>query len=201
MKFYDTKETENFMINMPKGNLVEFGVYIGNNLWQLIKSAMLIGNDFTNAYGFDSFQGLPQETKGIYHNPAWEVGTFNLVKDLNLQSIEHAIQVVRNRVGNKAVLIPGWFEDTCNEYWGNILHDSVSYIHVDCDLHSSAKTCLEFSFKYKICKPGCIFRFDDIASTPANAGEQLALDDCTKEFDISWEQLGTNVFIYRGQKI
>jgi len=206
--FLTVEDTLPLMYNMPNGSLLEAGVYNGNTLTRLIGLAQQSARTFHAVFGYDSFQGLPKETTGLWENPDWQEGAFNVQRDHGLASINEAIDFIIKKVKEvkssetALYLYPGFFEDTMTESQA-LIHSTlypISYFHIDCDLHSSTKTCLEWALKYKIMLSGCIIRFDDIASTPEGAGQKLALKVAAAKFNVKWDQVADNVFIYRDSK-
>lgn len=99
-----------------EGLFLEFGVYEGVTTNIIAKYTPVL-------YGFDSFLGLPEEW-----NAANEKGRFN-------------------RSGNPPVLPPnvhlakGWFQETLPVFVSEHL-EPIAFVHIDCDLYSSAKTVL-----------------------------------------------------------
>ena len=92
-------------------------------------------------YGFDSFLGLPED---------WHPGFGKGEYDIN-----GAIPPCNNNVQ----LIKGWFDETLPNFMKEKKGQQCSYIHIDCDLYSSAKYVLE-QLKNNIGK-GTIICFDE----------------------------------------
>jgi hypothetical protein len=102
----------------PQGGMaLEFGVYAGTTL-KIIATAR--GGEAV--YGFDSFEGLPETWRSGY--PA---GTFGVESLPDVPGSE---------------LVVGWFDDVLPGFMAE--HPGpVDFLHVDCDLYSSAKTVLD----------------------------------------------------------
>ena len=113
--------------------ILEFGVRYGTSIRQL---ASLTSKPL---YGFDSFEGLPedwhQESKLIY-------------------STSGRIPKVPAHV----TLIPGWFEETLPVFLEKHGED-IALINIDCDIYSSTKTVLDL-LSPRI-KKGTIILFDE----------------------------------------
>ena len=116
------------------GLFLEFGVATG----QTINTIASLKPDLT-IYGFDSFQGLPEDWR-----KGWPKGTF--------------AQASLPKVRDNCELIVGMFEKTLPDFLSS-KQKSVSFIHMDCDLYSSAKTVLECCASYV--KPGTVIVFDE----------------------------------------
>ncbi len=120
-------------MSLQQGLILEFGVRYGTSIRQL---ASLTSHPI---YGFDSFEGLPenwhQESKEIY-------------------STRGKIPKVPAHV----TLIPGWFEDTLPLFLAKHEED-IALINIDCDIYSSTKTVLDL-LSPRI-KKGTIIIFDE----------------------------------------
>ncbi len=101
-------------------NYLEFGVATGRSI-NIIAS--LVPNN-TTVYGFDTFEGLPEDWAG--HSAT--SGTFK--------------QARFPKVLKNVVLIQGLFENTLPDFKEHML-GGISFCHIDCDLYSSTRTVLE----------------------------------------------------------
>lgn len=104
----------------PTGGMaLEFGVYTGSTL-KIIATARSDGK----VYGFDSFQGLPEDWRNGFPS-----GTFTVDGLPDVSGAE---------------LVVGWFEETLEGFLAT--HQGpVDFLHVDGDLYSSAKTVLDLA--------------------------------------------------------
>lgn len=102
----------------PKGGLaLEFGVWAGRSLRVIAEARGGRG-----VFGFDSFQGLPEDYR-------WDVGAGTFAVD-RLPDVPGAELVI------------GWFAETLPGFLA--AHPGpVDFVHVDSDLYSSAATVLE----------------------------------------------------------
>ena len=120
-------------ILLEHGLILEFGVRHGTSIRQLAS--------FTSKmiYGFDSFEGLPED----WHKESKEI-----------YSTKGKIPKVPNHVS----LISGWFDKTLPSFLE--IHESdIALINIDCDIYSSTKTVLDL-LKSHI-KKGTIIIFDE----------------------------------------
>ncbi|MDF2995670.1 MAG: macrocin-O-methyltransferase family protein [Xanthobacteraceae bacterium] len=120
----------------PNGLLMEFGVWSGNTINRI---ADHVGSSRT-VHGFDSFEGLPEDWTGSYRK-----GTFNLHG--KLPSVRPNVE-----------LHVGWFSDTLPKFM-EISNDTISFLHIDCDLYSSTKTIFDNLGERLV--PGSIILFDE----------------------------------------
>jgi predicted O-methyltransferase YrrM len=121
----------------PGGLALEFGVYSGTTL------AIIAKLRDGGVYGFDSFEGLPEDWRSTF-----AAGTF-------------AVDELPHVPG--AELVVGWFDDTLPGFLAE--HPGpVSFLHVDGDLYSSAKTVLDLCGPRLV--PGSIVIFDEYFNYP-----------------------------------
>jgi predicted O-methyltransferase YrrM len=107
-----------------------------------------------NLYGFDSFEGLPEQ---------WRIGfpkgAFNL--NGSLPSVHKSVTLVK-----------GWFDETI-PLWMNS-NKSYSYIdilHIDCDLYSSTKTI--FDNLHSMINQKTIIVFDELINYPTFKNHEI----------------------------
>lgn len=127
---------------LPKGHLMEFGVYVGHSINYL---ADLVPN--RKFHGFDSFEGLPEEwvRDKDAKQGTLRKGHFRMGK----------LPEVRSNV----TLHKGWFNDTL-PVWLQDNPGEVAFIHNDSDIYSSSI----FTLKMLDCRmvPGTIILFDEL---------------------------------------
>jgi predicted O-methyltransferase YrrM len=123
----------------PEGGLaLEFGVYSGTTLGIISKH-----RDGRQVYGFDSFEGLPEDWRA-----AFPAGRFAVDAPPEVPGAE---------------LVVGWFADTLPGFLDS--HDgSVDFLHVDADLYSAAVTVLDHVGPRL--RPGSIIVFDEFFNYP-----------------------------------
>jgi tetratricopeptide (TPR) repeat protein len=120
-------------ISLQDGLILEFGVRHGTSIRQL---ALLTSKPI---YGFDSFEGLPED----WHQESKEV---------------YSTRGKIPKVPAHVTLIPGWFEETLPLFLEK--HgEEIALINIDCDIYSSTKTVLDF-LSPRI-KKGTIIIFDE----------------------------------------
>ncbi|QTH42271.1 class I SAM-dependent methyltransferase [Cohnella sp. LGH] len=157
---------------VANGLYLEFGVYEGNSLNQI---ALLVPTE--TVYGFDSFEGLPEDWY-----PGNEKGTFAVTQ---LPNVCSNIQLVK-----------GWFDETLPTFLENN-NQKCAFIHVDCDLYSSTRTVFN-ELKNRIVS-GTIIVFDEYFNYPNwKNGEYKAFMEFIEESGFSFEYLG---FIPRGWQV
>lgn len=138
--FSDTLEmiSDGLSIAPEDGLVLEFGVATGRTITR-------IGQQRRGPiYGFDSFEGLPEDWY-----PGYEKGTF----------AREALPSVPANVE----LIKGWFNETLPGFLEKN-PDPVSYVNIDCDLYSSTAFVLK-KLQDRIV-PGTVIQFDEYFNYP-----------------------------------
>lgn len=118
------------------GMALEFGVYKGITINHMAEAA-----PERQFFGFDSFEGLPEEWAG---------------------SRSSEINFNRGgkppRVRSNVTLIKGWFNETLPPFLTSNT-GPIAFLHIDCDLYSSTKTVLDLVAGRLA--PGCVIVFDE----------------------------------------
>lgn len=143
---------------------LEFGVYLGRTLNYLADRRPSV-----TFYGFDSFEGLREPWR------CSRPGKFDLRGEM---------PSVRSNVR----LIKGWFEESLPAFLSR--HgDACSFVHVDSDLYSSAKTVLNLLTPYFMA--GTILVFDEFFNYPGwQDGEYRAFSEWVREHNVRFEFIG-----------
>jgi O-methyltransferase len=126
-------------VDIP-GDMAELGVYLGGSA-RVIASAC----PEKRLHLFDTFEGLP-ETEAAERDPHGHLG-----KGL---FAGNAVAVCATMRGAKYELHPGLFPETVDRMEGRF-----SFVHVDCDLYSSARAAIDWFWPRM--SPGGIMFFDD----------------------------------------
>jgi hypothetical protein len=126
-----------------EGLNAEFGVKDGKTIKMLCQK-----NAFKNKiiYGFDSFEGLPEDWAGTR------------VKKGRLTR-----KGVIPKLPKNIVAIKGWFADTLPEFLNN-KNNKFSFIHIDCDIYKSTKDI--FDNIENFVRKGTVIVFDEYFNYP-----------------------------------
>jgi hypothetical protein len=194
---------------MPRdGMLVEFGVLNGSCLRRLIRGSIDVNNPFNAVWGFDSWEGLPEETKGIWENPDWKAGAFSLKEDINVKTNKECIEFVKKRVYEfvpeedcpKLNFVSGFFDKSLTAELGKVFTDGVSYAHIDVDIHRSTLEVLTWIFDNNMLMQNAVVRFDDWLYNGRLAGNNLAFAQITNRYEVVWQQISSNVYLYSSHR-
>jgi hypothetical protein len=128
-----------------KGLFVELGVCTGRTINFL--GAL---NPHTTIYGFDSFEGLPEDW--LRKDIVITKGTFGFKDPNTLPPVLHNV-----------TLIKGLFQDTLPKFVQEH-REPIALLHVDSDLYSSAKAAFDILGDRIV--PGTIIVFDELYNYP-----------------------------------
>jgi hypothetical protein len=157
---------------MHKGLVLEFGVATGRTLNHFAR--LLPGK---TVYGFDGFQGLPEDWTSRMRRGFFARDSLPAVRD-NCQ------------------LVVGWFDQTLPK-WIKANHQPVALLHVDCDLYSSTVTILN-NLRHQIVS-GTVIVFDEYINYPGwQLDEFRAWQEYVKKHNIRYEYIGR---VSRHQKV
>lgn len=150
-----------------QGLWLEFGVSTGASL------RVIAGQTQARIYGFDSFEGLPEDWVRGEGRPTLKRGSFRGDPEA---------------VPSHVTLVPGLFADTLPRFVEG--HpEVVAFMHVDCDIYASAKTVFS-SFCHKL-TPGTVIVFDELFNYPNFADHEMrALLETASEQGLEYEYLG-----------
>lgn len=144
------------------GLILEFGVYSGDTINHIAKQ---LPN--RTVHGFDSFKGLPENWKA-----GFDKGRFACKPPTVEKNVELHI---------------GWFEDSIPKFL-ETHNEKIAYLHVDCDLYSSAKTIFDKLGKY--IKVGTVIAFDEYFNYPGwEKGEFLAFQQFISKSKLKYQYL------------
>jgi predicted O-methyltransferase YrrM len=152
-EFFNPRATLEHALGLaPQGGMaLEFGVFEGRSLAVIAEARRGL-----DVYGFDSFEGLPEDYRPHVRQGAFALDRLPLVEG--------------------AELVVGWFDDTLPGFLKT--HPGpVDFLHVDSDLYSSAVTVL--TLVGPRLQPGSIVIFDEFFNYPGwdDSGEFRAWEE------------------------
>lgn len=154
---------------IPSGLWVELGVGAGRSIRFLAKQFPL-----RSIYGFDSFLGLPEDW--VRENHIIPKGTY--------------VQNHLPEVPSNVHLIQGLFQETLPSFAAKQTQ-SISFLHVDCDLYSSTQEALKI-LKHLIV-PETIILFDEFYNYPGYQNHEIkAFHEFIAQQNLSYHVLAFN---------
>jgi O-methyltransferase len=160
----------NFHIKNRPISYLEFGVYTGESL---LKWISLNTNPNSVFYGFDSFEGLPENWLKVVNVIPKGYFSTNGAVPINLND-------------KRVFFIKGWFQNTLENFLKSFLDDKLKIIHFDADLYSSTLFCLTMLNSY--IKRNDILVFDEFSS----GDEFKAYMDYTCSYNASFNILAVS---------
>jgi hypothetical protein len=158
-------------------DIYEFGAYRGESLALIEDLFYCYQIPYRKAFGFDSFEGLPEEAEGVPKHGYFDRGGF---------AWRGAMFPTRN-----ATFIKGWFVDlgppTVRQY--DLL--PASFVHIDSDLYLSAYQALDFLFGQQLIVPGTVVCYDEFLSTPRlwQGGESRAHREIADKYRVTFREV------------
>lgn len=160
------------------GTCLEFGVCWGHSwMWQVLQIMNRYKNDVL--IGFDSWQGLPDETPGVWAPDRHHKGAFTYPKSGVLARMEEVGAVI----GNQFKLVDGFFSESLTDELRSKIKNLI-FVNVDVDIHSSTMEVLNWITP--MLRVGTVVYFDDwkdpidVGKGAPAWGEHLAFDEWTK---------------------
>lgn len=136
------------------GDIVECGVCQGRSVAMLLLAMKLEGEQVKRLWAFDSFEGFPDPTPEDTSDRQPAAGQLAVTLEQARRFIDEIVMDPQF-VASRAQFVKGFFEDTLA-----LMQDRrIALLHLDVDLYSSYKTCLE-SLWDRV-SPGGIVTFDE----------------------------------------
>ena len=184
----------------PNKDIYQFGVYTGNGLKKIAHSV----KHFGHLYGFDSFQGIPEEPKeeqAAYWTTDFRKGGYSAADAFNvynLSALMGAVAQIVNRPHN-LTLIPGFFSSSLTpDLLRRHRFQPALHVDVDVDIFTSTMQCLEWMFINRLIVPSTFVRYDDWPNKNATHGaakgttfygQKKAHALLTEKFRVKWKHV------------
>lgn len=173
--------------------IAEAGIGIGKTFEYLALIAEKIGSKIV---GFDSFKGFPEiknpKDKRLFGRPV-KKGQLNYssVNSIKKKLLNSGLK--EDFILNKVELVEGYFENSLKNFDKD---KKIFFLHIDVDLYSSYKTCLEELWD-NVIKDGIIV-FDEY-NDKKWPGAREAIDEFLKEkgLEINLEPLSKRAFVVK----
>lgn len=167
-----------------EGDLYEFGAYRGEITQRIEHLFRTFNLNYHKMYGFDSFEGLPEEAEGIPKHYIYSKGAFCDTHESMLFPLYNG------------EYIKGWFNQLNAESMKKYNFRPARFVHVDCDLYISTIDALGFMFDNKLIQKNCIVAFDEYKSVePLMAGgEAKAWAEICEKYKVKATEFFRNVY-------
>ncbi|KAL1527764.1 hypothetical protein AB1Y20_009149 [Prymnesium parvum] len=170
-------------------DIYQFGVYTGGTMRAIGRRVPHFGR----LWGFDSFQGLPEETRGLMlEGKHWNAGGFSTADALGVYNETELLRRVYQVVGRPhTTLIRGYFNESLTEELTRRHHfQPALLVDMDVDLYSSTMDCLNWLLASQLLMPGLSYvRYDDWRREGQSWGEAAAHRHITKRYGLTWRRI------------
>ncbi len=177
-------ESPNLLALAQNLDVYEFGVYRGETT--VMMEHLLHGYQFPykNLWGFDAFQGLPQEAPGVEKFFYFAEGVFG-EEDKSLYQLRP-----------NGTYIRGWFSDLTSDHVRKFNMRPAAFVHVDGDLYISCVQALTFMLENRLIQPGTVIAFDEFKSTSDlhSGGESRAWFELCDKYKIKAREFFRNIY-------
>ena len=136
------------------GTCLEFGVFTGETYCYQAEQ-MLQQYEASRLIGFDSWQGLPDETEGVWAPDRHQPGEFSAPKAEVLDKLD---KLGAEAGGDRFQLIDGFFSESLTNDLRRGIGDLI-FVNIDVDIYKSTIELLDFVGP--ILRPGVILYWDD----------------------------------------
>lgn len=192
------------------GDVYVFGVAGGNSVASMRAAFQEYGLPQPAVWGFDSFQGIPEEAGGVSRPVGWTRGTYDssmdgfqctrtqagglsCVETDKSRRLTFAEQVekmdVEHGFDRRAVnFVQGFYNESLNlEMLENLDLKPALFVDIDCDLYISTFQALDWMFASGLIQVGTLIGYDDWCLTNlGSAGESLAHNEIAKKYKVTF---------------
>jgi Macrocin-O-methyltransferase (TylF) len=132
-----------------QGAIVEFGIFHGHMLGQLLDACDQLG-DKRDVFGFDSFEGLSEPSQKDDYD-SWKKGDY-------AAGFDEVAAFLKLASRPNLTLVKGWVEDTLIKSPATAI-DKIAYARIDVDIYPPTVDCLNYLSHRLV--DGAILVFDD----------------------------------------
>ena len=180
-------------LNCGSMDLYQFGVFTGRSMRGISLALNKSNTPFRRFWGFDSFQGLPDEDLALAADAKyaraqqdnWRPGLFNAADIYNVHSF-HALQKqIRHYINDtRCEFVRGFFNESLTPTLAarRGMRPAL-YVDIDADLYSSSLQALSWLFAMRLVVPGTVIGYDDWTFGGAQ-GEQRAHREVMKRYGV-----------------
>ncbi len=194
---YDMLETHE---KLGLNTVYQWGVCTGRSMLETTRYMKQAGIRMDKHFGFDTFEGMPEETAEEVDQESWRKGGLNASEFLGVSTVEECVAKIYTElvaVDSKPqyYLIPGLAEETINDENNKKYGFTPALIiDADFDIYSPTKFALDYFIKNKIIVEGTFIYYDDWGGVKGweemKKGEARAHKEICDEYSIEFNFLG-----------
>lgn len=190
--FYNNRRSDDHL-----KDVYMFGIYTGDSCCKVGEDLKSIGTIPNRYYGFDSFEGLPDEADGLHTHEDWTTGAFNSKKLFNTDNIDEIVNAIGSKfsksAGKTIDLIRGFYCDSLTDEL--VIEKGMKpalFVDMDVDLYISTYQSMDWMARNGLIQNTVIY-FDDWADAkePYTFGESLALVEICDKYKYNYKQIHT----------
>jgi len=183
-------------------DLYTFGVYTGASVkfWLDRLAAMKV--EHGRSWGFDSFEGLPEEAEGVeLEGNEWKPGGFSAADQFGVYTFGEVRRKIEAHLGPAHASRCEWVKGFFSEALTTTLRrergmQPALLIDVDVDLYISAVQCLDWCLAQGVIVPGTIVYYDDVEVVKADKGGELrAHAEMTAKYGVTWRHVHDSCWV------
>eukprot|EP00798_Chlamydomonas_sp_ICE-L_P016105 gene16105-22247_t len=191
-----------------------FGVFAGKSI-QLISKSFPVHGGFSRLWGFDSFQGIPDDGSntnsdceggkcnykrpvredeagrvGDYKHVAKEFyfpGSWNVSDELGTTEFLEIVSKLDSNIDDKRVnWVRGFYNESLTSQTARLLPlRPALFVDLDCDLYSSTLQALDWMLSHELIVPGTVIFYDDWTHGGPE-GQQKAHKEMMKKYGLTF---------------
>jgi hypothetical protein len=189
-------------------DIYTFGVYTGSSCKFWHERMPLVGMAYARQWGFDSFEGLPEEAEGCaLECKAWLPGAFSAADQFGVDTwsqcqaklYSHVLGEDKARDASersKFQMIKGFFSESLTPTLASERGmQPALLIDMDVDLYISTSQALTWAFEQGIVVPGTFVYYDDVSIVKADGGGELrAHEEVSARFGVQWRKYSDDLW-------
>jgi hypothetical protein len=177
-----------YWCNVNLSDVYTFGVYTGRSMKGISAGLRKEMIPFRRYFGFDSFEGLPEEDGGFASNSTntsashyyrrvvkkkWFRGAYNAADAMQEHRYPQLEQKLSRYINdNRVELIRGFFEDSLTpSLAAQARMRPALFVEMDADLASSTRTALDWMTEHGLIAAGTLIGYDDFRVGGQHSGE------------------------------
>jgi hypothetical protein len=184
------------VLDYAERDLYTFGVYTGSSVKFWLDQFVALKIATGPMWGFDSFEGLPEEAEGVRkEDRAWNAGAFSTADQFGVHTFREVRAKIEEYLGPdhaaKTKLVKGFFSDSLTPALkAERGMRPALLVDVDVDLYISAYQCLDWMLGQGLIVVGTVVYYDDVKVVKAHeGGELMAHAQLTQKYAVEWKQL------------
>jgi hypothetical protein len=189
-------------IDCTHRDLYTFGVYTGASIKFWLDRLKALKVQHGLSWGFDSFEGLPEEAEGVeLEGNEWKPGGFSAADQFGVYTWREVRRKIEEHLGPEHAAKCGWVRG----FFSDVLTPTLKreramqpalLIDVDVDLYISAVQCLDWCFAQGIIVPGTIVYYDDVEVVKADKGGELrAHAELSEKYKVTWRRVHDSCWV------